>query len=136
MPTKKPPPVYDSALARQERRLEAFRLIGELVAEDREFASELQIILSAMLSCKGPTRSRSTGKTTIFERIKEFFIAKENEWQTAPEIMKGTGLSRGAVSHTLYKGHTELFQRKNHPTDGKMKIWRFKLDVWRKEVAA
>lgn len=129
MAKENPVSAVDDAISQTLRQLKALRNIRELAKHQPELLQDLIAKLGAESNGKYPQRvqrSRDQGKTTIFQKIQDFFKANGNEWSTAPRIMQDTGLSRGAVSHTVYKSHADRFEQKNHPTNRRMKLWHLK----------
>lgn len=119
----------ESLASRYQRRLDIVQRIQSLVDEDPTLLNELRLTLAGPSPFTGLPTNTSEGNgngRTQFETIRDFFRSRENRWTDAPTIMARTGLNRGAVSHVLYKGRAEAFEKMNHPKDGKMKLWRLK----------
>ncbi len=96
-----------------ERRVKILRQLATFVREDKGFTLELIAAL----------RSPGSGMT-VFEVIKECFVAKQNEWCTLVDLLALTGISRSTVGQVLYKSHTSQFETRPKQGFKKTKEWR------------
>ena len=98
-------------------------------AADRDFLVEVHRLLGRMFA-NGTyepggirTRYRKPGKAV--KKVLALFTA-EDVWLTVPQILDQTGLARGVVTNILYKSRKDQFEQRDHPTSGKLKLWRLK----------
>ena len=60
------------------------------------------------------------------EQVCDYFRKTGNQWQTAPNVGRALGITRGGVAALFYKTHTDHFEKTPHPTHSRMQVWRLK----------
>lgn len=118
----------DDSLSRLADRAELLRKVRALAEEDPGFVGELAAIFAeGMISQRRDKLSADPisipDGTTQFDRVKLLFD-RQNEWRSAADISKETGLRRGAVGFVLYKTGRDLFESKDAPGKKNRKLWR------------
>ncbi len=119
----------DDAIARAERRLEGLRHIRELAQDDPDLLVDLVAELGVCRNGQQIRQPRKRGKLTHFQQIRTYFEGHSNAWRSAPQIIQDTGLTRGAVSHILYRAHKDAFDKRKKANNEKVKVWRLRKEV-------
>lgn len=106
---------YDRRIAELTAELEAAKALRHALDNPTVVAE-----LAQFFGSNGSKPSRNTKKSRTnkargnYGRIMEFFEARSNEWASVPQIIEGTGLSRGNASNALYTAHKDDFEWKDN----------------------
>lgn len=134
-------------LAREERRIEALRLVDDLVQNDPVFVADLMAALGARGAAAPATahvngdvpggrgrvrrrvrvRVRVRSKTkTNFQRIREWFRENGNEWATVDQVVAATGGKKASIGFVIYARNKEAFESRDDPKGIKAREYRLK----------
>ena len=130
MSTRAPAEALDQAIGRLKRRMEGLQLVRDLLADDPQFAIDLQAALAGLNGNSGDSATNDADdaslRLTIADRVIRTFGQYPSKWRTVREIGEAAGLDRGAVGFILYKSRADRFEQKDHPGSRKLKLWRLK----------
>jgi hypothetical protein len=126
------------AIDRAKRRLEALQVIGSILENFPDLRDELGIGNTAInghsakhhalpaeagiFAVHGATRSN-------YEKIRDFFVGRKNDWEQAPRIGEALGMTRGTVATVLWTSHSDRFEQDSVPGSVKKKRWRLRPEV-------
>ncbi|GMU21515.1 MAG: hypothetical protein AMXMBFR13_16080 [Phycisphaerae bacterium] len=120
----------DAVISKLEKHLAAARQLKEALDRDPELAEMLaRELVGRPPNTAVPSENERNGKsqgTTAYGRIRQFFLARENAWSTTAEIMKETGLARGATANVIYTSKPKEFEAKQHPDKPTQKQFRLR----------
>ena len=124
-----------TAIDHATERLEALRLIGELLSKFPELLAELGIDdgrhgLGPAVLFEEAAKAESERLMSNFERVRSFFLAKQNEWAEAPRIGEALNMSRGTVATVLWTSHRDSFEQAPVAGSIKKKKWRLKPEAY------
>jgi hypothetical protein len=71
-------------------------------------------------------RSKRTKYGSAFDRIRQFFVDRGNEWATFKEIGEATGIPDGTLRANLYRTKVDEFDRESQKGFGKPTNFRMK----------
>lgn len=117
-------------IAETQERLDALLSIRKIAARSPDVLAEL---LRGLDTGRSTARGRPGGgargeprveENPTIQRIRLFLESRGNQFTPTPTIVAETGLSRGAVGGALYS--SGLFERRDHPSNRKVKLWRLK----------
>lgn len=127
----------DAAQARLDEQIsnlrnQAERLQG--IRDTPELLRELLDVLQGEAETNGstPRRQRRTrqnsgrvgSQATGFERIKQFFQQRNNQWASSGDVIDGAGIPRGMFSNIVYRARKSSFESRRDPENEKRRQYR------------
>src|SRR5688572_12253167 len=90
----------ESEIDRMSRRLEALKQINAILAEFPELADVLGVgtVSGSTAPAANEAHPTSQSNASNYERIRQFFAERNNQWEQAPRIGEVLGLTRGTVA--------------------------------------
>ncbi len=112
---------------RQKRRLDAVEMLRNLLTEFPDLLDDLLGLKPGILTgitTTGSPVGRPPRSGTAYQRIAHTFIQNDNSWLDTGEISRQSNVSRNAVASVLWSLHKGDFEKKDHATHKRMKVWR------------
>jgi hypothetical protein len=114
--------------------------LERLIASEEAHRREIDQILERLKSLRSEVaqtegadipRAGSGESKTQFQKVVEFFCARDNQPQTMDAIVEATGIPKGSLAQVLYRTHRESFVTGPALGQSKRRVWALTVTTFR-----